>query len=162
MGKSALLIVLVAAAVSAQGSYDKLLTAGDVEKATGVKGIKAVPRGSQPGAGGNLNFTGPDGKLLVMVNFGDAQLYRKAHDQKDMTIGGQTFPMPLFAHAVAGVGDEAFAAPPGPQQNVLYARRGNQAVSVSTYFSPGAPNGTKPLLQMAQLEQLARLIFSRW
>ena len=79
-----------------------------------------------------------------------------------MTVGGQTFPMPLFAHAVAGVGDEAFAAPPGPQQYVLYARRGNQAVSVSTYFSPRGPNGIRPLLQMAQLERLARLIFSRW
>jgi hypothetical protein len=160
--KSAALPLIVVASLSAQSTYDKLLTSSDVEKATGLKGVKTVLPGSQPGAGGHLNFAGPDGKLLLMVNFGDAQLYKKAREQKEMTIGGQKFPMPLFARSVAGIGDEAFAAPPGPDQNVLYARRGNQAVSVTTYFGPPGSKGVKPVLPMAQLEEIARLIFSRW
>jgi hypothetical protein len=73
---------------------------------------------------GDLNFAHADGKLLVMVNFGDARLYSKAREQKEMTIGDKKYPMELFAHAVTGVGDEAFTAPPGPVQCVIYGTRG--------------------------------------
>jgi hypothetical protein len=159
MKSTALWFVLFAVVLTAQAS-DKRLTAGDVEKAIGLSGVKTVPRGSQPGAGGDLNFIGPDGKLVLMVNFGNQQLYNKARTQKEIKIGDQTYPMELFAHAVTGLGDEAFASPPGKVQYVIYARKGNNAISVSTYYS-GIGENLKPVLSEAQLKQIAQIIFSR-
>jgi hypothetical protein len=72
------------AAMAAQTPYDALLTVADVTKLTGISGVKTVPNGSQVGAGGMLNFARADGKLVLMVNFGDAQLYRKARDTKEL------------------------------------------------------------------------------
>jgi hypothetical protein len=73
-----------------------------------------------------------------------------------MKVGGQTFPMPLFHAAVAGLGDEAFDSPPGPTQYILYVRKGNQAISVTTYIQAG-----KPVLTMAQLKAVAAIAVSR-
>jgi hypothetical protein len=158
---TALLVLAFAAVVSAQATSDKRLTTTDVEKVSGVTGVKLVPRGSQVGAGGDLNFARPDGKLLLMVNFGPAALYMKAKTQKEIEVGGQKYPMELFAHAVPGVGDEAFASPPGKVQYVIYARKGNNAITVSTYYPPGGGEAAKPLLTEAQLKQVAQIIFSR-
>jgi hypothetical protein len=159
MKNPALCVLLVGALVAAQVS-DQRLTAADVEKVSGMSGVKTVPRGSRPGAGGDLNFVGVDSKLLLMVNFGDQQLYNKARNQKEIKVGDQTYPMELFAHAVTGVGDEAFASPPGKIQYVIYARKGNKAISVSTYY-PATGENVKPVLTEAQLKQIAQGIFSR-
>lgn len=159
--RSAIVLLLLTASAAAQPARDKLLTTADVEKLTGATAVKLVPRGSQTGAGGDLNFATADGKLLLMINLGDAQLYRKAREQKQITVGGQTYPMELFAHAVPGLGDEAFASPPGKMQYVIYARKGNNGLTVSTYYS-GIGEAGKPRLTEAQLKQIAQLIFSRW
>jgi len=157
----AALLAVVVASVSAQSGYAALLTPADVEKVSGLTGVTLVARGAQPAAGGDLNFAGPDRKLLLMVNFGNAQLYRKAREQKEITVGGQTLPMPLFAHAVPDLGDEAFDAPPGKEQHVLYVRKGDKAISVTTYLGSQAQR-FKPLLTQAQLRDIARVILSRW
>jgi len=148
------------AALAAQGAYDKLITIADVEKATGLTGVKTVPNGSQTGAGGMLNFVNASGKLVLSVNFGDAQLYKKARETKEMEVGGTKYPMVLFAHDIPGLGDEAFASPPGPVQYAIYARKGNHALTVNTFY-PGAGEHVKPLLTEAQLKAIAQLIFSR-
>ncbi len=153
--------LLLTAALAAQGTTDKRLTIADVEKLTGATGVTTVMRGSRTGAGGDLNFVRSDGKLMLMINFGDAALYTKARTQKTIKVGDKEYPMELFAHAVTGAGDEAFAAPPGPVQYVIYARKGTNAISVSSYF-PGAGEGVKPILTEAQLKSIAQLIFSRW
>jgi len=158
--RTLILALALAATLAAQSSYDKLLNVADVEKLTGATGVKTVPNGSRPGAGGHLNFVRGDGKLLLMVNFGDAQLYTKARTQKEIKVGDKTYPMELFAHAIPGLGDEAFASPPGPVQYVLYARKGNHAISVSTYYA-AAGEKEKPLLTEAQLKEVAQLILSR-
>ena len=139
----------------AQG-VDPRLTIPDVEKVTGLKGIQTVRPGSVTGAGPGLNFVGPDKKMLLMVNFGTADLYNRAKAQKEMTVGGMTMPMPLFHAAVPGIGDEAFDSPPGNMQYVLYLRKGQKAASLTTYISAG-----KPLLTMAQLKQLGAIVASR-
>jgi hypothetical protein len=162
---SALAAALAAVAVlpviaAAQGPYDKLLTVADVEKVAGVTGVKSVPNGSQVGAGGNLNFVNSAGKLILAVSFGDAQLYRKARDTKELEIGGKKYPNLLFAHDLPGVGDEAFASPPGPVQYVIYARKGNHSLAVNTYY-PGIGEHVKPVLTEAQLKTIAQLIFTR-
>jgi hypothetical protein len=43
---------------------------------------------------------------------------------------------------------------------VIYARKGNKAISVSTYY-PAAGENVKPVLSEAQLKQIAQVIFSR-
>ncbi len=160
MSRTLAAVLALTATIAAQGAYDKLLTVGDVEKVAGVTGVRSVPNGSQVGAGGMLNFARGDGKLILMVNFGDAQLYRKARDTKELEIGGKKYPNMLFAHDVPGLGDEAFASPPGKDQFAIYARKGNKAITVSTYY-PGAGEGVKPVLTEAQLKTIAQLIFSR-
>ncbi len=159
--QSIVAVLAVASTVAAHSAYDKLLTPADVERASGAAGVKTVARGSSAGAGGDLNFATADNKLLLMVNFGDAQLYKRAREQKEMTVGGTKYPMELFAHAVTGVGDEAFASPPGKEQYVIYARKGDRAISVSTYLGP-PDTGMKPRLTEAQLKQIAALVFTRW
>ena len=132
---------------------DPRLTVADVEKVTGLKGIQPVAPGSVAGAGSGLNFAGPDKRMVLMVNFGTAALYRRAKEQK--TVGG--LPMPLFHADVAGIGDEAFDSPPGPLQFVLYARKGAGAVSLTAYYV----SANKATLTMSQLKQLAAIAVSR-
>ena len=150
-----ILVGLLLAPVFAQAP-DPRLTIADVETITGVKGVQQVGPGAVTGAGPGLNFTGPDKKMLLMVNFGTADLYTRAKAQKEMKVGGMTLPMPLFHAAVPGVGDEAFDSPPGTMQYVLYLRKGQKAASLTTYIAGG-----KPMLTMAQLKQLGALVASR-
>jgi len=158
MTSTVLCLTLLGALAGAQA--DPRLTVADVEKVSGLAGVKIVARGSQTGAGGDLNFAGPNGKLVLMINFGGAALYTKARAQKEITVGGATYPLELFAHAVSGVGDEAFASPPGKVQYVIYARKGSNAITVSTFF-PGVGEQIRPVLTEAQLIEVARIIFSR-
>jgi hypothetical protein len=163
---SALLLLTLAlpatAAAPQPASTDPRLTIADVEKVTGLKGIQLVPRMWQPGAGGNLNFADASKHLVLMVNFGTADLYRHAREQKELKVGSNTVPMTLYHAGVKGLGDEAFDSPPGSLQYVLYVRKGNQAVSVSTYFrSGGNPRSPTSVLTMEQLKQLAAIVVSR-
>ena len=144
--------VALAATVAAQAPSSALSVA-EVEKVTGIKGVRIVAPGSQPGAGPGLDFAGPDNTLIVMVNVGPAALYTRARTQKEMEVGGQTYPMELFHANVPGVGDEAFDSPPGDTQYVIYLRKGTQAATVSTYLSHG-----QPVLTMAQLTALAKFV----
>ena len=60
------------------------LTVQDVEKITGLQGVKLVPRDPSKGAGGDLNFANKDGKLILMVNrnlFSD-MLYTQTRNMK--------------------------------------------------------------------------------
>jgi hypothetical protein len=132
---------------------DPRLTIADVEKVTGITGIQLVAPGSVTGAGAGLNFAGPDKKMILMVNFATAALYRRAKDQK--TIGGM--PMPLFHADVPGIGDEAFDSPPGPTQYVLYVRKGANAASFTSYYV----SNTKATLTMEQLKAIAKIAVSR-
>ena len=126
-------------------------------KVTGLTGLQLLPPGSVPGAGPGLNFAGPGKRMVLMVNFGTADLYSRAKAQKEMTVGGMTFPMPLFHALVPGVGDEAFDSPPGPSQYVLYLRKGNKAASLTTYLE----KGLKPILTIDQLKQLGVIAAGR-
>lgn len=163
LGLSAVVLVAVTAAIggtklAAQAS-DPRLTVADVEKVTGMKGVQVVAPGSVAGAGPGLNFAGPNRKMIVMVNFGTADLYRRAKEQKDMKVGSMTIPMPLFHAAVPGIGDEAFDSPPGPVQYVLYLRKGQKAASLTTYVLD--PKATKTVLTIEQLKQLGAIVASR-
>ena len=146
--RAAVLLALMAGgALLAAQAPDARLTVADVEKVSGLTGVKQVARNAMTGAGGDLNFTGPEGKLLLMVKFSTAALYESV--KKDPKI---------FHAAVSGLGDDAFDAPPGSMQYVLYVRKGTQAVSVTTYFSS---RPIAPRLTVDQLKAIARVILSR-
>ena len=137
---------------------DSRLTIADVERVTGLTGLQAVRPGEVPGAGPGLNFAGADRKMVLMVNFGTAALYRRARAQTEMKIGATTTPMPLFHAAVPGIGDEAFDSPPGPVQYVIYLRKGEKAASLTTFFKR---DGKTTVLTIDQLKRLAAIVASR-
>ena len=132
---------------------DPRLTIAEVEKVTGLNDVQVVRPGAVPGAGAGLNFAGPDKRMVLMVNFGAAALYRRAKEQT-MYAG---VPMPLFHADVSGIGDEAFDSPPGPLQYVLYVRKGAAAASFTAYYVSPA----KATLTIEQLKQLARIVVPR-
>lgn len=133
---------------SAPANYQKLLTIADVESATSLKGLKLVPRGSTAGAGGDLNFARPDGSLLLMVEFGNADLFKQWKAQPD-----------FYNSAVAGVGDEAFNGPKGGlAPYVLFFRKGTHSVGLSSFLDTDT---IKPMLSQDQLRSIAKIILSR-
>ena len=147
---------LLSAAPFARGD-DARLTIADVERVSGIKGLQILAPAAVPGAGPGLNFAGPDRKMVLMVNFGTADLYLRAKNQKELKTGSMTIPMTLFHAAVPGIGDEAFDSPPGPLQYVIYLRKGQKAASLSTYFARG---GKTTILTFDQLKQLAAIVAS--
>jgi hypothetical protein len=131
----------------APAAYEKLLTVADVESATGIKGLKLVPRDPRNGAGGNLNFAQADGSLLLMVTFGDAGLFNAWKAQEG-----------IVNSAVNGVGDEAFNGPKVAAPYVLFFRKGNHAASLSSFLNVDT---MKPFLSQDQLRAMAKIIVSR-
>lgn len=140
---------------SAPANYQKLLTVADVESATGLKGLKLVPRGSTTGAGGDLNFGNADGSLLLMVQFGNADLFKQWKAQPD-----------VYNSAVTGVGDEAFNGPKGGlSPYVLFFRKGSHSVGLSSFLDidtmkPNAVPGSVALHR--ENHPFASLTFSEW
>ncbi len=121
-----------------------VLTTVEIEKVAGVTGVRSVARGAAPGAGGDLNFTGADGKLLAMVVLdpGAFDALKRA----------------FFLSEAKGVGDEAFFGPKGATlPYALYVRKGFRVASLATYFDRKG----KPKLSAEQLAVLGRLLAAR-
>ena len=131
----------------AQNPYEKYLTGADVEKATGMKGISLVPRGSIAGAAGDLNFADASGELILMVQFTDAKNFAG-------------FKSKFAKGAVSGVGSEAIqgAAMPGMPDNLLAFVKGTHCVVLTAF---GDFIKKKVYLTMDQLTALGKLIASR-
>jgi hypothetical protein len=128
--------------------YDKYLTVADIEKATGLSGVKPVPREPQKGAGGHLNFAGKNGDMLLIASFLTAQEYGFYKHEKSMVKA-----------TIPGVGDEALTGPAADPQYMLLARKGDKCVALSTFVDPAAPE--KTLLTMDQLIALGKIVIER-
>ncbi len=130
----------------AQG-YDKYLTPGDVEKATGLKGVTPVPRGSAAGAGGDLNFANAAGDLMLMVQFADAKNFAGVKAKYGKA-------------AVSGIGDQATAGAsmPGMGDNMIAFTKGAHCVVLTAF---GDFVNKKVYLTMDQLTAVAKVIASR-
>jgi hypothetical protein len=141
------LILGLAVNTRAQDPNEKYLTAADIEKAAGMKGVNLVPRGSVAGAGGDLNFTDSSGELILMVQFTDARNYAG-------------FKAKYAKGAAAAVGDEAIlgAIMPGMAENLLAFKKGTHCV-VLTAFADFVKQ--KVYLTVDQLTALGKLIASR-
>lgn len=144
-------IVLLSAALSvfaAAGPYDRYLSVVDVQRLTGLQGVKQVPRDPSKGAGGDLNFAVGNDRLILMVLFSGVSNYEPSKAQKG-----------YFKSAVAGVGEAAFCGPAADPQYILVFKKKTYCVSVSTYFNFGAKPPT--MLTMDQLIAIAKLVASR-
>ena len=128
---------------------ENLLTVDDVEKATGMKGIKLIPRNPAIGAGGDLNFALEDNTILLIVAIQNVSMYVEWKKQEG-----------FFYAAVSGIGDEAFEGPSfGEHRYVLIFRKGENAISLSSFFNMEARG--KPFLSQEQLRELAKIMISR-
>ncbi|MGB7623482.1 MAG: hypothetical protein WBN92_14120 [Terriglobia bacterium] len=122
------------------------LTVQDVEKITGLHGLKIVPPDPSKGAGSDLNFADPDGNLVVMVQrrLSSDMLYTQTQKMNG-----------VVKAEIAGVGDAAFSGPARDPQYFISFKKGKGSGSVATFF--GA-KGTR--LTLDQVKQIAQLIAS--
>ena len=137
-------------AVVQRNESENYLTVADVEKVTGLTGIKILPKNPSIGAGGDLNFATTDNQLVVMSMFLNASFYEQFMKQPG-----------YFKEAVSGVGEEAFSGPVNNPQYVLIFRKGAHCVSLSSFFKLGSPDKSTTMLTMSQLIKLAKIIASR-
>jgi hypothetical protein len=141
------ILVLSASTVFSQtkaASGAQYLTVQDVEKITGLHGVKLVPPDASKGAGGDLNFADKDGKLILMVNrnlYSD-MLYTQTKNMKD-TVKAE----------IRGVGDAAFIGPAGNLQYFVSFKKGKGSGTVSTFLT-----FTGTLLPMDQVKKVAQQI----
>ena len=123
-----------------------LLTIADIEKVSGVSGIKLVEKGSLPGAGGSLNFALND-KMYAMFVIADVSVFEEWKTMEGYAVD-----------KLSGIGEEAFTAPAGKTQFVVFFREGNKVGSVSSFvnFDTG-----DPYLNIKQLSELSKIAVSR-
>jgi hypothetical protein len=136
--------------VTVNQAYAKLLTPADVSKAAELSGVIYSPRDPSKGAGGDLNFALPNGKMILLVTFLDTNNYNQSKAMKDV-YGGE----------VKGVGDEAFIGKVMGMESILYFRRGARGVALSSFIDTDHGWPGKPYLSQQQLRQLAALMLSR-
>ncbi len=141
------LSVIAAGSARAQNPDDKYLTGSDIEKVTGMKGIHAVPRGSIPGAAGDLNFADASGELILMIQFTDAAGFNGLKTR-------------YAQGAVSGVGDQAVqgAAIPGMPDNLLAFTKRTRCVVLTAF---GDFIKKKLYLTVDQLVAIGKIIASR-
>lgn len=142
---SALVLFIVGAAMAAS----QVITPSDVEKVSGIKGIKTIPKNPAAGAGGDLNFARADGTIVLMVMDRDKAYLGEVKAQKGS-----------FNAPVTGVGEEAYDGPGfGKVRYILAFRKGNRSVTLSSFMDLKA--GGKPFFSQDQLKDLAKVALSR-
>jgi hypothetical protein len=122
------------------------LTVQDVEKITGLQGVKLVPPDPSKGAGGDLNFANKDGKLILMVNrnLSSDMFYSQTKNMKG-----------AVKEDIQGVGDAAFIGPPGNYPYFVAFKKGKGSGTVSSFLG-----FTGPLIPIDKVKKVAQQIAS--
>jgi hypothetical protein len=143
------LLLLCSSLIVSAASFDNYLKAGDIEKTTGLKGVKSIAKQSLPGAGGDLNFATADDKLIVMIQVVGKSNYA----------GYKKY---FFKADIKGMGDEALEGTtiPGQASNLVAFTKGTECVALTT-FGDSTSGGKKNMLTVTQLTVLAKIIASR-
>ena len=140
-----LLAGLGTALLAESGPFDKFLTIDDVQKITGLKGVKQIQKGSDPEA--DLKFTRQDGVVILSATFLPTSAYAGA---KSSATG--------FKSLIPGVGEEAFVGPAsGPPLYILVFRKGAYTVMLNTELE--GQKSTR--LAIDQVVAIAKIIASR-
>jgi len=146
---SFLVMASLAGRVSAAGQFDHIITTADVEKITGLKGVKQVPREPlNKFLNGDLNFVTGSSQPLLMIQFRPVFVF------DDMKADSGYYKAPL-----QGIGEEAFTSPAFAPQFSVNFRKGNYIAVVTTDIDPRDKKKTG--LSMDQLIALAKLVASR-
>jgi hypothetical protein len=156
-----LILVLVHPGIGvSQSSFEKLLTVPDVEKVTGLKGIKLLPQSRCSGAiGGVVCFAQQDGALAVDIGVlqgREAQAYWKQLTEGPMSIKSQGGKVTV----VTGVGDEAFEGEDSLGRS-FYFRKGKSVVSILSGSVMTKQFKAMPLISSEQIRALAKIAASR-
>jgi hypothetical protein len=128
----------------------KLLSIAEVEKVTGIQGLKTALKDPSKHMIGDLNFVRPDGKRLLSVVFETINL-----KEFEKTKASSSFKT-TFNGPVKGIGDEAYDGPPKMEPFILSVRKGIHWLTIST--SIDVSKGMKPFLTQEQLKKIAEII----
>ena len=144
------LVVIISvffAFASQAGQYDKLLSFKDVEKASGIKGLKRVAKDEVDGAIGKLNFTTDKNWMVLLLNVFSGDRYKRYKSQPG-----------YFKANVKGVGDAAFIGPADGPQRTLFIKKGNACIFLHAYTDP---NNMRPYMTIEQLVHIGKLVVKR-
>jgi hypothetical protein len=128
-----------------------LLSIADVEGATGMTGLRLIPPNTSTEAVGRLNFAGPDGTLVAIMNIGDGTAF-------DQSLSGMN-----FAREATGTGDMSYVGPSPKLSGVLSifaAAQGDHAVMMKTFAK--VEGGSETWISIEELQALVGLALSRW
>jgi hypothetical protein len=128
---------------SAPGS--DFLTVQDVERITGLHGVKLVPYDPAKGAGGDLNFANKEGQLILMVQ---RMPYSDMLYSQNKKMGG------AVKAEISGIGDAAFSGPARDPQYYIFFKKGKGSGSVATFLTMLG----KTLLPMDQVRKVAQQV----
>jgi hypothetical protein len=140
--------VTVNQGVTVNPTNSNILTADDISKVTGISGVVLVPYDPHKGAGGDLNFALPDGKMLLLVTLLDAESYNQSKKLQN-----------IYSGDVTGVGDDAFTGKVMGVESMLFFRKGSRAAGLSSFLD--MEHTGKPYISQPQLRQLAALMLPR-
>ncbi len=129
-------------------SFENLLTASDIEKISGLKGVKFVARNPKIGAGGDLNFSTNGDKLIVMIQIVDQSNY-------------EGYKKYYFKSAVSGLGQDAMrgATLAGLPDNQVAFKKGNKCIALTSFMNMESMKSN--MLSPEQMIALAKIIDSR-
>ncbi len=128
---------------------ENMLTVADVAQVMGIEGITTVARDSAKDINGDLNFAKDDSVVVLSVNFISIPEFNDYKEQMEYIQG-----------PVSGIGDEAMSAPKGEMQNILFVRKADRAM-VLTSMIDASSDWAQPFLTMEQLGELAKKMLAR-
>jgi hypothetical protein len=136
-----------------------VITEKDVQTAAGLPGIAAVPANTGAGWTGELNFAYPnkDTRALLVNIFNEKRATEKNVFQR---FCGKVGTNPKY-HALTGIGDNACYFSGAARDVVLYFKKGDLTVSLT---SPSVPASTGQLpapLTTEQVQAIATFIASK-
>lgn len=129
----------------------ELLTPADVERVSGLTGLRVVPYDPAIGAGGDINIADASGQLVAMLVDEGPETW-DAWLTDGSTVGEPVTPP---------VGDESFIGPNpdvSPTPYIFGFRKGDRAVVIDTFFVPAQG---RTVLTIDQLRELAAIVESR-
>ena len=149
------LVIGVVGMVTASSRYENIISIIEVEKATGIKGLKQVPRQKAVGGitgnkelTGDINFVQANDQPVIAVQF----LPSFAFDEFKGDSG-------FIKAQVQGIGDEAYTGPSFDPQTSVNFVKGGTYVTVSTLIDPR--DKKKAVLPIEQVIAVAKVIAAR-
>lgn len=131
------------------GQFDSIISAGEVEKITGLAGVKQVPRDrASKFKNGDLNFVAGGDHPILMIEFRPVFVFEAMKSDSG-----------YFKKQLAGLGEEAFTSPAFNPQFSVNFRKGRYVAVITTHIDPKDKKRT--VLSMDHLISLAKLVASR-